>query len=416
MNRPGGDATPTGPLNNLATVRRDRWGRYLIPDPTTGQDRAWTRATTVASTLSDKFGLQQWAQRMTARGLVLRPDLFALAAACDPDDKKKLNALVDDAKEAAAASSGANLGTALHSFTEQLDRGEPVRPPAPWDADLAAYQSTLRDNGIVIDAAYVENIVTLPAVGVAGTFDRLVDIDGLLTVADLKTGSFLDWNEISIQLALYAHAETIYFPASDDHVAMPPVDQTRALVIHLPAGKATCELWFVDIVQGWEAAQHALVVREWRTRKNLATQVVAPTPRPMLRPVDGPTVAAQSAWLRRRVERIVVGLNGAELPAPWPDTAPTFKHGGPVDLEQCDALAAWCDQVETHLKLPFPDEAPHLAVFDAATKGLTRTQAAAVAVAAGFTGHVPAGLRATDVARIIGCQQQPQTREKETAK
>ena len=388
-------ATTTDNLNQFATVQRDRWGRYLIPDPITGKQRAWTRATTVASTLSDKFGLQTWAQRMTARGLVLRPDLFALVAACDPDDKKKLNGLVDDAKEAAAASSGANLGTALHSFTEQLDRGLEVRAPAPWDADLAAYTKTLNAAGVRIERGYVENIVTLPDVGVAGTFDRLVDIDGLLTVADLKTGSFLDWNEIAIQLALYAHAETIYDPTTNTHTPMPTVDLDRALVIHLPAGQAKCELWFVDIAQGWEAAQQALVVREWRTRKNLASPLKPGAPTPRLAPVDvSCLLEPQTVWLRGRVQRIVTALGGAALPLPWPTATPTFKNGGPVDLEQCDDLAAWCDKCEAELQLEFPDPAPHLAAYHAA----------------GFDKPAP-GLSATDVARILADANNNQEKE-----
>ncbi len=397
-------------LTQMATVQRDRWGRYLIPDPRTGESRAWTRATTVASTLSDKFGLQTWAQRMTARGLVLRPDLFALVAACDPDDKKKLNALVDDAKEAAAASSGANLGTALHSFTEQLDRGQVVHAPSPWNADLDAYTQTLARAGVGVQVEYVENIVTLPDVGVAGTFDRLVDIDGVLTVADLKTGSFLDWNEISIQLALYAHAETTYDPATNTHTPMPTVDRERALVIHLPAGKATCELWLVDIAQGWEAAQIALAVREWRTRKSLAAKLNT-TPAPHVLTVDASALLGpQTVWLRGRVERIVAALDGAQLPMPWP-ALPTFRNGGPVNLEQCDALAAWCCQVEAELQLPFPDTAPHHALWDAATAGMSKTAAAAVAIEAGFTGHVPSGLRATDVVRIVGRTNNNQEKE-----
>jgi hypothetical protein len=398
-------AVTTNNLTQLAAVQRDRWGRYLIPDPHTGEKRAWTRATTVASTLSDKFGLQQWAQRMTARGLVLRPDLFALAAACDPDDKKKLNALVDDAKEAAASSSGANLGTALHSFTEQLDLGQDVHAPAPWDADLAAYQRTLAQAGVRIDSAYVENIVTLPAAGVAGTFDRLVDIDDHLVVADLKTGSFLDWQEISIQLALYAHAETIYDPATNTHTPMPAVDRHRALVIHLPAGKATCELWFVDIAQGWDAAQQALAVREWRTRKNLATQLPS-TPRPV---VSCDLLGPQTVWLRGRVERIVTALDGRALPAPWPTPTPTFKQGGPVDLEQCDTLGAWCDQVEGVLELPFPDPAPHQAAVRDFTASMSKADVAAIA-----DGRPVSQLTATDVARIVGRNNSNTHQEKES--
>lgn len=391
-------STASSGLAQLATVQRDHYGRYLIPDPATGKSRAWTRATTVASTLSDKFGLQAWGQRMTARGLVARPDLFALVAACDPDDKKRLDGYVEDAKEAAAANSGRNLGTALHAFSEQLDRGETVTAPHPWDADLAAYQQTMRAAGIGIDAAYVENIVTLHAAGVAGTFDRLVTVGDTLTVADLKTGSFLDWHEISIQLALYAHADTIYNPATGTHTPMPTVDQHSALVMHLPAGQATCTLWTVDIEAGWGAAQEALAVREWRKRKQLAHTFKPVAPTPATDP--DPLLERQAAWLRGRVETIVNTLNGAPLPAPWPPTTPTFKQGGPISLAQCDELAVWCSQCEADLGIAFPDQAPHHALFGDATKHLNRT--GRVAYADHPAGPVPAALNATDVVRIIG--------------
>jgi hypothetical protein len=50
---------------------------------------------------------------------------------------------------------------------------------------------------------------------------------------------------------------------------MPPVSLERALVIHLPAGQARCELHWLDIAAGWEAARLAATVRAWRARRDL---------------------------------------------------------------------------------------------------------------------------------------------------
>jgi hypothetical protein len=100
------------------------------------------------------------------------------------------------------------------------------------------------------------------------------------------------WCAIAVQLAIYAHADTIYDPATKTHEAMPPVDQDKALVIHLPAGKATCTLYEVDIAAGWEAAQHALWTRNWRKLQGRtvlavpATQIGGGEPAP----VHAPTV------------------------------------------------------------------------------------------------------------------------------
>jgi len=249
---------------------RDHYGRYLLPDPATGQVRAWTRATTWAKTLSDTTGLHKWECRMVAKGITLRPDLYALAAAAPADDTGALDTLTEAAREAAAASASANLGTALHRFTERHDRGELVTPPDPWAADLAAYTATMAAEGITIDPAHIERITPVPALGAAGTLDRIAKVPGHgLVIADVKTGQDLkySWGEIAIQLAIYAHGAGLWTGTGYD--PMPEVSQTRALVIHLPAGQARCELHWLDIAAGWEAAQLAAAVRAWRTRRDL---------------------------------------------------------------------------------------------------------------------------------------------------
>jgi hypothetical protein len=254
---------------------------------------SWTRATTVANTLADRYGLERWAQRNTVLGLGAREDLYALAASCTPDDKDELNRIVDQAQEAAKARSGANLGTALHRLTERIDSGEldPSDVPTQWQPDVAAYQKALADGQVTIHREYIERIVILPDLKIAGTLDRIVTVDGQLTVADLKTGAnAVDYpHDMTIQLALYANAGYMWKGTAEDvdrdrwgryvlpdpekepdvYEPMPAVDQTTALVIHLPVDQGSCSLHQVDLAAGWEAAQQAVWVREWRKRKNL---------------------------------------------------------------------------------------------------------------------------------------------------
>jgi predicted GIY-YIG superfamily endonuclease len=253
-----------------ARIERDQYGRYLLPDPATGGHRAWTRATTFAKTLSDVTGLHKWECRMVAKGITLRPDLYALAAAAPAEDVTALDELTQAAKEAASASAAANLGTALHRFTERHDRGELIAPPDPWAADLAAYAATIRAKGITIDPAHIERITPVPELDAAGTLDRIVKVPGHgLVIADVKTGQDLrySWGEIAIQLAIYAHGAGLWNGTGYD--PMPPVSLERALVIHLPAGQARCELHWLDIAAGWEAARLAATVRAWRARRDL---------------------------------------------------------------------------------------------------------------------------------------------------
>jgi hypothetical protein len=262
--------------------KRDRWDRYVIPDPVSGADRAWTRATTWAKTVADMLGLNRWEQRMTALGLAQRPDLLlGVAAVIEPDGadgKRKLDQLIDRAKEHALSKARSNLGTALHSFCEAIDTGRalPLVPP-PFDRDVEAYKRMTATLDISLN--YVERIGLVHDLGVAGTMDRVVRFkhDPLPMIGDIKTGSDLrySWQEIAIQLALYAHADTTWDTEIGQHKPMLPVHQDRALVIHLPAGGARCTLYLVDIAAGWEMAKTCGLVRAWRTRKDIAQEVAS---------------------------------------------------------------------------------------------------------------------------------------------
>lgn len=256
--------------------------------------KPWTRVTTIANTLKDRYALEQWAQRNTVLGLGAREDLYALAASAKPDDKDALNQIVNQAQEAAKARSGANLGTALHKLTERIDTGEQLDVPEAWRPDIDAYCQTLADHSVRIHSEWIERIVVIPEMGAAGTLDRLVTVGSDLTfkVADLKTGSSAaDYvNETALQLALYANATHVWRGTADDierdqygryllpdpddnpraYDPMPPVDDKTALLIHLPVGSGECNLYEVDIKSGIVAAGYAQWVRAWRKRRDLA--------------------------------------------------------------------------------------------------------------------------------------------------
>jgi len=287
----------TAPAGAPGAVKRDRFKRYLLPDPVTGKEKAWTRATTVARTLADEYHLTLWKMRQVAKGMALRPDLVAGAAAADPEsDKSTLNEIAEKAMERAGSSSGATMGTALHNFTHRLDRGEAfgsLGAPPPLDADLREYQATLKRHRLKVDRRYVERIVVLPDLGIAGQFDRLYGQPPGETkakpraVGDLKTAkpddngalSSLSMFEIAIQLAIYANAPLIWDPATQSYEPMPAdVCKDRGLVLHLPVGKAHGQLYGVNLIDGWVWAQLAVQVRAARTAGKGACWLVDPVP------------------------------------------------------------------------------------------------------------------------------------------
>jgi hypothetical protein len=244
----------------------NKWGQYVI------EDIAYQRVTTLAGLMEARHNLEKWGKRGVGRGLTLRPDILAAIAACPDEDKARLDHLCEQALEAAAASAGANLGTALHEMTARVDRGEDFRPPPPWDVDIKAYCDLLERAKITICPEWIEQTCVVPELGVAGTFDRIVEVAGRLWVADLKTGRDLSygWCAISIQLACYAHAEYVWDWEHDCRRDMPEVEKKSGLVIHLPAGTGQATLHVVDLEAGWEAAKQAAWVRDWRSRKDLA--------------------------------------------------------------------------------------------------------------------------------------------------
>lgn len=325
---------PTTAAGIRPEPKRDRWGRYVLPDPVGGKEIAWTRATTYASTVADTYGLTQWQMRMVAKGIATRPDLYALAAATPVDDKKVFDRVVNDAKEAAAASSGANLGTALHAFTERVDLGEKVDVPTPWKADIDAYRNTMAAEKVGVTADWIERITVVRQLQVAGTFDRILTMpDGLLRIGDVKTGKDLSysWGEIAIQLALYAHGAAIWDDRTATWEPMPDLDKQVGVVIWLPVGRGHCELFEVDLAAGWEMARTCGVVREWRKRKDLA------------RPLNGTSMPVTLSASTRSTPRSTpkpdnrTGSAGLHL---------LIKKAGSIDAltqlwAEADAVGAW---------------------------------------------------------------------------
>jgi len=251
-------------MDPVVEVPRNGRGQPMIIPPDGGKPKPYSRWSSYGDVLEDRFNLEKWSRRMTATGLADRPELL-LAVAAHRDDKRKLDALCEQAIEAAKASAAATTGTALHALSELVDRDVelPVLPDKAR-ADLEAYRDTMK----ALQVVAMEQFVVCDEIKAAGTFDRIVEYDGRRFVADLKTGR-IDYGmgKIACQLAGYSRSAG-YDPATGDRTDL-QVDQNNALVIHLPSGEADCQLHWVNIGQGWQGVLMAAQVRAWRrdTRK-----------------------------------------------------------------------------------------------------------------------------------------------------
>lgn len=327
-------------------VKRDRFGRYLLPEcnlgPAPRKEVPFTRATTFAKSISDTYTLSAWSQRMTAKGIAIRQDLRMAAATLDVKaDKDALNDICEQAKEAANAKSAARLGSAMHAFTERLDRvglnpkgmtldtqEAAFAAAQEYEPNLRKYASTLRQYGIEVIPGMIERIVVWKRYSIAGTFDRLVKWNGRWVVLDLKTGRDLSygWNEIAIQLAVYAHADGVWNPEAWRWEPMPDMDRTTALVVHLPVvdqdqADPPCTVYQVDLQPALAACQLCYDVREWRRFRDLAVPLALPAPGQPSDDWSARLLACASEGELRRL--------WAELPRDWvrsPEAAQAFRR------------------------------------------------------------------------------------------
>lgn len=282
------EPTRVKPGSNGEWIWLDR-GRYSAPCPLTGERRTWQRATNFIRALDDGYALARWSEARVAYGLSRRPGLLAHAAALTlaDEDRAELASVVEQAKEAAGASDAAELGTAMHKWTERYDRKQ-LRPgdmPDDVLTDVAAYGGALANAGLEVWPEYIERTVCLPELGVMGTFDRLLCSrissrlcelcpDDVLFVGDLKTGlNELTYGQVKAaqQFALYAYASHVVSEARDGWEPMPRVCPHVGVMMHLPVGSGQCTLYRVDLVRGWAFVEESLRVIEVRRVKNLVT-------------------------------------------------------------------------------------------------------------------------------------------------
>jgi hypothetical protein len=301
-------------------IQRDRWGRpYIYPPPARGKTHAdvikryadrnknpptYRRVTKFIGQLEDTYQLEAWAQRTVAKGIAVRDDLRELAANTPPADKDTLDSVVAQAKRHQRDGLLRDLGSYLHHCTDLIDRdhtdlpspseyanarnsaaGETVvdicdddMSAAERDADLDAYQAAKRRYGLRYSA--IEQMRVYDPWEVAGTPDRIGTgtdprFHSKHVVMDVKTGD-IAWpntqREFAMQFALYAHA-TPYDPETGRSTDIPMVDRNKAVIIHLPVGRARCELHFVDIQRGWTGCQYSRQVWEWRKETGLVTRL-----------------------------------------------------------------------------------------------------------------------------------------------
>lgn len=325
-------------------------GRYVIVPPGEKKSKTYQRVSNFKRPAMDTYNFEKRDKRMVAVGIATRPELALGVASCDPEkDKGELDKICKAAEEAAGSTAKAKIGTAIHRITQRVDLGETVTIPAAYQADIDAYQAALAANGLTVIPEYVERTCVIPEFQVAGTFDRLYQLGTTLFVGDIKTGSVdFGFGDMTVAGALYSHASTIYDPVTQTHQPMPDnLDKDVGLIVHLPAGKGICDLYWIDLKAGWEAAQHCAWIRSWRSRRDLAE-----------RWSDDEPCSNHEVRRVRIIQRIstLKEYPGAldQLAAWWNTTGiPTFQTAPRHTSEQLDLISLAVAQVEAAVEAPF---------------------------------------------------------------
>jgi len=309
------------------------------PDPR--KVRQLTRVTTFVGNIDDETILRQWEKRLLAEGLSAHADEYAprvndivhrrevaiakarkadrkgklgigelgdLEAAAMKESKDALNALVEEALEAAGRNDKADAGTNLHALAEISDEKgiDAVREmheageiSATDLASIEAYAERMTRLGAKVIES--EAVIVNDDLGYAGRLDRIImaklpalklktatgvierpaDQRARRYVTDIKSGRIdLGAGKISRQLAAYALGDLYNLETGERtrHSAARDI----ALVFHLPQGKGACSVHAVDIKTGATLLKLSAEVRRARNtgKKTIDTSVDITDPEP----------------------------------------------------------------------------------------------------------------------------------------
>jgi hypothetical protein len=244
-------------------------------------------ASGAAKITADDFALEQWEKRMVAVGMTVRPDL-AERVAVDLTNREAIQAVCDDAKEAAKANNAANRGSQRHRVLELTLLGQ-------TDEFVTEQQ---RQDGRILDRTLdryslepmldrVEQFVVWPQIPICGRYDCILKYGGTPAMFDLKSGrSAVDYPHSTVtQLALYAYApktsKTITRKGDswmcEDWTTMPDgMDLDVGYVILVGDDDEVGTLYALDLKHGYRAATAAMEIVAWRREHNYGRNLAQP--------------------------------------------------------------------------------------------------------------------------------------------
>jgi len=359
-------------------------GAPLVSDP---QDPAktlrYSRPSGYSKCLDDEEALTNWRIFKAMDGVARHKALAAEIVACRDDDKESKKALREKALDKGTANEASDMGTALHAMSVRAEDPSDVEfdPPEQYVNDLNAYRDALATYGLISEM--VEIHFVNDEYRAAGTADRIYRATkpliapngariepGDLILADLKTGKKLDFSlpNYAVQTALYATGR-LYDIITERRLPTPPIRQDWTLLVHLPVGKARCELLWCSVELGLLGAGLAREVKGWRRKWKNGTYDCPVAGAPVDLQVElsaepeGPevTLVEMATYCQQRITTIGENPKAKDtLIMRWPEGLPTPRKGL-ENFDQVITLLNLLDKIEAQYSIPFIHSDPRTA-------------------------------------------------------
>jgi hypothetical protein len=250
-------------------INRDSRHRYFVHfvDDASGALSPAKRppsVTGVTGIIDKSRFLMPWAIRLTTEEIIEATQKLE-------DEGELLDALMvkNIVEKAAKASdrakrSAANLGTAVHDWVEKHIRNQTAGEPDPAMPRNKKVRRGVEaflgwEEAHDVEYLFTERYIYSIEHNFVGTLDIIARVDGLLTLADLKTSKAV-YSEYHLQLGGY---EIGFNEEFED-----PIEQS--LILHIP--KETGMLSVIDLAAGFEPSDEFKTAAEWNQYGFLAAR------------------------------------------------------------------------------------------------------------------------------------------------
>jgi hypothetical protein len=281
------------------------FSRPLLYPPTGDKRVAYSRPSTLGKDIDKGEALIPWEQSMVAIGLAKRPNLFARIQSIVArggswaTDKKQLQEIMAQAKEAARWKDQADRGSAIHDFADAAEQGvldydlvpDHLAGAIRWYEDHIVPQFKVLATECFVA---VDRLVELPrrdplVLRAAGSIDRICEWQGKRYILDIKTGrddefrtgvcgqlwlysrGLLYADDVVDQDEKYPDMNWVDSPDNPSRRAEIDVDQDRAIMLKAPKfarrGEWAWKAFWIPLDKGAEIVECGQWARKARSVK-----------------------------------------------------------------------------------------------------------------------------------------------------